>query len=138
MDEKESIRPDDSASVRAVDDDDTPNSSHREDSSATHGRNNLRASISGVTIAARRYHTLTLTNPPRFGDLPAPIIQGETSEQTLPSEVSSERQSDIHERASSLPLAPDEKLLDALASSKDRLHLLQLEEKFLTLIASAS
>ncbi|KAJ9603488.1 hypothetical protein H2200_012266 [Cladophialophora chaetospira] len=136
MDEKESIRPDDSASVRAVEDDETSNAPTREEMSATHSRNALRPSTSGVTIAARRYHTLTLTNPPRFGDLPIPTIQAEMNEQPPPSEVSSEQPSEVHERAHSLPVAPDEKLLDALASPKDRLPLLQLEEKFLGLIAS--
>ena len=136
MDEKESIRPDDSASVRAVEDDETSNAPHKDEMSATHSRNLLRPTTSGVTIATRRYHTLTLTNPPRFGDLPIPIIQAEISDQPPLSEVSSEQPSEVHERAQSLPVAPDEKLLDALASPKDRLPLLQLEEKFLGLIAS--
>ena len=136
MDEKESIRPDDSASVRAVEDDETSNAPHKDEMSATNARNHLRPSTSGVTIAARRYHTLTLTNPPRFGDLPVPAIQAEITDQPPPSEVSSELPSELHERAQSLPIAPDEKLLDALASPKDRLPLLQLEEKFLGLIAS--
>ncbi|EXJ62556.1 hypothetical protein A1O7_02994 [Cladophialophora yegresii CBS 114405] len=138
MDEKESIRPDDSASVRAVEDDETSSVPHKEDTSALNARQSLRLSTSGVTIATRRYHTLTLTNPPRFGDLPAPIVQAEQPEPAPPSEGSSEQHSDPHERAPSLPIAPDEKLLDALASAKDRLPLLQLEEKFLALIANPS
>ena len=136
MDEKESIRPDDSASVRAVEEDEASLAPNKEDMSASHPRNSLRPSASGVTIAARRYHTLTLTNPPRFGDLPAPNIQPDINEPPPPSEVSSEQPSDAHERTPSLPVAPDEKLLDALASPKDRLPLLQLEEKFLALIAN--
>ncbi len=136
MDEKESIRPDDSASVTAVEDDETSNAPHKDEMSAVNVRNHMRPSISGVTIAARRYHTLTLTNPPRFGDLPVPTIQAEINDQPPPSEVSSEQPSEVHERLPSLPIAPDEKLLDALASPKDRLPLLQLEEKFLGLIAS--
>jgi hypothetical protein len=138
MDEKESIRPDDSASVRAVEDDETSSAPHKDDASAVNARHALRPSTSGVTIATRRYHTLTLTNPPRFGDLPVPLTQAEQPEPAPPSEGSSEQQSDPHERAPSLPLAPDEKLLDALASPKDRLSLLQLEEKFLALIATPS
>ncbi|OAP61135.1 hypothetical protein AYL99_03336 [Fonsecaea erecta] len=135
MDEKESIRPDDSASVRAAEDEETSNVPHREDLSASNARGTTRPSNSGVTIAARRYHTLTLTNPPRFGDLPLPIIQGETGDRQPRSEGSMEQPHEMHERASSLPLAPDEKLLDALATPKDRLPLLQLEEKFLAFIA---
>ena len=133
MDEKESIRPDDSASVRAVEDDETSNAPRKEGSSVSNARISIRPSTSGVTIAARRYHTLTLTNPPRFGDLPAPVIQAESHEQPPPSEASSEQQSEANEHVPALPIAPDEKLLDALASPKDRLPLLQLEEKFLAL-----
>ncbi|KIW97191.1 uncharacterized protein Z519_02583 [Cladophialophora bantiana CBS 173.52] len=135
MDEKESIRPDDSASVRAAEDEDASNAPHREDLSASNARVTSRPNNSGVTIAARRYHTLTLTNPPRFGDLPLPIIQAENADRQPPSEGSIEQPRELHERASSLPLAPDEKLLDALATPKDRLPLLQLEEKFLAFIA---
>ncbi|OQV05876.1 SUZ domain-containing protein isoform 2 [Cladophialophora immunda] len=134
MDEKESIRPDDSASVRAAEDEETSNAPHREDLSASNARGTSRPNNSGVTIAARRYHTLTLTNPPRFGDLPLPIIQAETTNCQPHSEGSIEQPREMHERASSLPLAPDEKLLDALATPKDRLPLLQLEEKFLAFI----
>ncbi|OAL35544.1 hypothetical protein AYO20_05163 [Fonsecaea nubica] len=134
MDEKESIRPDDSASVRAAEDEETSSAPTREDLSASNTRGTSRPNISGVTIAARRYHTLTLTNPPRFGDLPLPIIQAETADRQPRSEGSLEQPREIHERASSLPLAPDEKLLDALATPKDRLPLLQLEEKFLAFI----
>lgn len=139
MDEKESIRPDDSASVRAVEDDETSNAPSREmafqrdaEPLASNARTALRPNTSGVTIAARRYHTLTLTNPPRFGDLPIPNIQAESPDPQPHPQASIERPPEPHERASSLPMAPDEKLLDALASPKDRLPLLQLEEKFLS------
>ena len=143
MDEKESIRPDDSASVRAAEDDENSiapsreSSFHREAELATStARSGPRPYTSGVTIAARRYHTLTLTNPPRFGDLPGPIIQPESPDEQPEPEPSVERPNDLHERPPSLPIAPDEKLLDALATPKDRLPLLQLEEKFLGFIAN--
>lgn len=144
MDEKESIRPDDSASVRAVEDDETSNAPSRElnfhrdpEPFVQNARNNSRPNTSSVTMAARRYHTLTLTNPPRFGDLPVdPIVQQEHDHQSQ-AESSVTQPSDSHERASSLPMAPDEKLLDALATPKDRLPLLQLEEKFLGFIANS-
>ena len=136
MDEKESIRPDDSASVRAAEDDEVSNAPHREELSISNVRTAPRPHSSGVTIAARRYHTLTLTNPPRFGDLPVPIIQAESNDGQPPSEASSEQPRELHERVPSLPVAPDEKLLDALASPKDRLPLLQLEERFLAFIVN--
>jgi len=144
MDEKESIRPDDSASVRAAEDDDTSSAPSREMSfnrdtehSTSSSRQNPKPIPSGVTIAARRYHTLTLANPPRFGDLPAiPILRGGADGQPQPENPGSQ-QPEANERASSLPVAPDEKLLDALATPKDRLPLLQLEEKFLGFISSS-
>ncbi|EXJ83797.1 hypothetical protein A1O1_07424 [Capronia coronata CBS 617.96] len=142
MDEKESIRPDDSASVRAADDDETPNAAsresslHRDSEPLVSGQQPaLRPNASGVTIAARRYQTLTLTNTPRFGDLPvAPLVQEQNAQQA--GSGSSIMQPDSDERVSALPVAPDEKLLDALASPKDRLPLLQLEEKFIGFIAN--
>ncbi|KIX09993.1 uncharacterized protein Z518_01074 [Rhinocladiella mackenziei CBS 650.93] len=144
MDEKESIRPDDSASVRAAEDDEASNAPSRElsfhrDSEplASPTRTSSRPNTSGVTIVARRYHTLTLTNPPRFGDLPViPIVEAENLDQQSRPEASAEQPPESHERAPSLPIAPDEKLLDALATPKDRLPLLQLEEKFLGFIAN--
>ena len=143
MDEKESIRPDDSASVRAAEDDESSiapsrdSGFHRDPELLTSSaRSGPRPNTSGVTIAARRYHTLTLTNPPRFGDLPAPIIQPETLDEQPEPEASVEQPNGLHERPPSLPIAPDEKLLDALATPKDRLPLLQLEEKFLGFIAT--
>ncbi|KAI1614076.1 hypothetical protein EDD36DRAFT_215971 [Exophiala viscosa] len=143
MDEKESIRPDDSASVRAADDDETSNAPGRElnfirdNDSLAVSRPYIKPPTSGVTIAARRYHTLTMTNPPRFGDLPAvPMVQ-EEHEQSIQTESAVSQQTEAHERAPFLPVAPDEKLLDALANPKDRLPLLQLEEIFLGFIAKS-
>ncbi|KAK6368060.1 uncharacterized protein PV06_09639 [Exophiala oligosperma] len=138
MDEKESIRPDDSASVRAAEDDEASSAPSREMSfTRDNERLNQRPMPSGVTIAARRYHTLTLTNPPRFGDLPViPMLRGGADEQNH-SEGTGPQQIGVQERTASLPVAPDEKLLDALASPKDRLSLLQLEEKFLGLLANS-
>ena len=84
MDEKESIRPDDSASVRAVDDDDlastvSRNTSFQQESSVIMPTLRGGAGVPGppIAIAARRYPTMV--NPPRFGDLeppPAPRSQG--------------------------------------------------------------
>ena len=139
MDEKESIRPDDSASVRAVDDEDT---------TSIAGRTSVITPEADVTLpplrtilprtgaalgasGTRRFQTLI--NPPRFGDLeavtpeelnPAPILVQATQN------VGAE---DIL-RAPFVPILPDERLLDALASPKDRLPMLQLEERLLSLL----
>lgn len=143
MDEKESIRPDDSASVRAVDDDEASNPPTRElafhrdsENPPMTSRQGLNPGTSGVTIAPRRYHTLTSTNIPRFGDLPvSPIVQsGISDEESIPGHQNP-APDEVHERAAQLPVAPDEKLLDALATPKDRLPLLQLEETLLAFIA---
>jgi hypothetical protein len=136
MDEKESIRPDDSASVRAAEDDETSVAGHRDELSMSHARHPTRQSTSSVMMAPRRYHTLTLTNPPRFGDLPVPTSIPDTPQQDAPSESSSDPAQEPSERPAPPPLAPDEKLLDALASPKDRLPLLQLEEKLLAFITN--
>lgn len=143
MDEKESIRPDDSASVRAVDDDEASNPPTRElafhrdlEPPAMSSRQGLHPGSSGVTIAPRRYHTLTSTNTPRFGDLPvSPIMQTGISDEDSTPGHQNPATDEAHERAAQLPIAPDEKLLDALATPKDRLPLLQLEEKLLAFIA---
>ncbi|ETN40330.1 uncharacterized protein HMPREF1541_04606 [Cyphellophora europaea CBS 101466] len=140
MDEKESLRPDDSASVRAVDD---------EDAGSTLGRNStfsnepdvLMPSLRGVvnrtgghpiTIASRRFQTLI--NPPRFGDLEAtqdpPADLADISRSSPPAAT----QDDPTARQASVPAPPDERLLDALASPKDRLSILQLEERLLAFI----
>lgn len=143
MDEKESIRPDDSASVRAADDEDVAstvsrNGSFPQESSVIMPTLRGGAGVGGpsVTIAARRYPTLT--NPPRFGDLELPPVpQSEVSE-TPSSSAAADQQDDSSIRVPPPPISPDEKLLDALASPKDRLPILQLEERLLGFIAQSS
>jgi len=141
MDEKESIRPDDSASVRASEDDDASVLSRistfpANEVSASVARGPSRPTQTSVTISARRYPTLSMSNPPRFGDLPvSPIAEvDDMSVPPLPARpVMVQAQHDGHHPT--LAVIPDEKLLDALATPKDRLPLLQLEEKLLEFIA---
>jgi hypothetical protein len=141
MDEKESIRPDDSASVRAVDDDETSNPpsdrpSFQRDAEPTlpSARSGIRPRTSGLTIAPRRYHTLMLSNPPRFGDLPlSPIVQ-EGQEQPALLDIHPGQPHTLHDRPAPLRVSPDEKLIEALATPKERLPLLQLEQKLLHFI----
>jgi len=144
MDEKESLRPDDSASVRAAEEDESSTgpsrytSFHRDlDVAVPSLRVASRPAVTAVTIAARRYHTLTLSNAPRFGDLPVnPILENDDTERHHPatSVPPSETVEQPHGRMPAPPASPDEKLLDALATPKDRLPILQLEEKFLAFI----
>ncbi|KAJ4520149.1 hypothetical protein HRR83_002114 [Exophiala dermatitidis] len=144
MDEKESIRPDDSASVRAAEDDDSLGaqtrelSSHRSQEPAMLASQTAsRPNTSGVTMAVRRYTTLTLTNPPRFGDLPVASTVSEEATQQPRTDNLIARSPIPHDPGSAFPVAPDEKLIDALANPKDRLPLLQLEEKFLGFISNS-
>ena len=149
MDEKESLRPDDSASVQAVDDEDSSSGqscdpSIRDEAEPITQPQSLPHSNGNVIGIARRYPSITLANPPRFGDLPmSPNTQIEDNRQTraVPREmidIETPRMrggGDLEQQpAQALVVMPDEKLLDALASQKDRLPLLQLEEKMVSFI----
>lgn len=137
MDDKESIRPDDSASVRAVDDDHphpglSRHSSFQHD--AEHNAYKGPRNFPPVLIPGRRFPTML--NPPRFGNLPvSPVI--ETQDVQMPRPVTPVMSiDDVREPTTVVPVEPDEKLMDALASTKDRLALLQLEEKLLNFLQS--
>ena len=143
MDEKESIRPDDSASVRAGDDDDlvstlSRNTSFHQESSVIMPTLRGGAGVPGLplAIAARRYPTMI--NPPRFGDLePPPVPQSEVDQSPSSSAVA-EQPEEPNVREPPPPVSPDEKLLDALASAKDRLSILQLEERLLAFVRQSN
>ncbi|RMD42501.1 hypothetical protein DV735_g2583, partial [Chaetothyriales sp. CBS 134920] len=145
MDEKESIRPDDSASVRAVDEEDAASTLSRNTPFPTEPdvimptlRSTARAgagtSAQTATPAIRRFHTLA--NPPRFGTLEEPASdQAEESETTSSIEQTEGRDApQLLQGPPPPPATPDEKLVDALASPKDRLPVLQLEQKLLEFI----
>ena len=145
MDEKESLRPDDSASVQAGDEDEhlSPPASRAESSqpdseiSSLPVRFQARNNSTAINITSRRFPMTTLANPPRFGDFP--LEQPDTA---LP-DSDSVQQPPLPVDSSSTPgtrfiaVAPDEKLLDAMGSPKDRLLLLQLEEKLVAFITQS-
>jgi hypothetical protein len=150
MDEKESLRPDDSASVQAVDDEDSSSGPSCDPSVQGEGEQVMLPRVlpqsSGIAVGnTRRYPSITLANPPRFGDLPmSPITESEEIRQArvIPQEMIDVdapqlRGGGVVHRQQTLAVMPDEKLLDALASPKDRLPLLQLEEKILAFISLA-
>ena len=139
MDEKESIRPDDSASVRAIDEEEvgstlSRNSTFYQEPEVVMPAMRGGAGFSGPNVAnaARRYPTLT--NPPQFGDLASSPIPLEHSlaqaAQDAPVVSTGERE----EHFNSIPITPDEKIFDGLASQKDRISILQVEEKILAFI----
>ncbi|KMQ45796.1 hypothetical protein HL42_3464 [Trichophyton rubrum] len=126
MDEKESLRPDDSASVQAVEEDeflapttDVMNSQANSDPSTS----NRGDSQQHKNALLRESELLKKSTLPfnedalrRNGVLPAP--EGEQVLHGFPSE-------------------PDEKLVEAMGSPKDRLLLLQLEEKIISFIKNS-
>lgn len=142
LDEKESIRPDDSASVRAAEEDDfthgqqfiTEGTQITSEQAALAARANPRFVVQN-SLAARRYPTLTIANQPRFGDLPlTPILTSGDPQPPKPSSPVPLDEQNSHSRLPVLAVAPDEKLLDALATPKDRLPLLQLEERVIAFL----
>jgi hypothetical protein len=139
LDEKESLRPDDSASVKALEDDDTFS-----------GRGSIVAgSRIGSEAAARAYRAQTYEIPDRRAVAPAtePQVQGILT----PQSGSSGQQ--IVGEANSKTLTgpsitgegfdrfykqtPDEKLLEALESPKDRIFLLRLEQDLVKFVKNS-
>lgn len=146
MDEKESLRPDDSASIQANDEEDTSSphgsavtsSQYNSDVGAAPVRVQLRDGYSGVNIAMRRPPVGPMQNPPRFGDFPLP---SSTDLSHLPTDAQEPDPADIARPPPpddrSLSIVPDEKLLDAMGTPKDRLLLLQLEEMIIAFITQS-
>ncbi|KAL4968990.1 putative R3H domain protein [Aspergillus stella-maris] len=124
MDEKDSLRPDDSASVQAIDEEESL-SGH-----ASGAPNSLTGSESGARYRDAQKHRAPLHNTISIysdgsqrasGALAAdPVANGLVASNTeaLPGRP-------LH----GFPSEPDEKLLEAMKSPKDRLLILQLEEK---------
>jgi hypothetical protein len=131
LDEKESIRPDDSASVQAVEDDDNnsgPGSSAQNSrfGSETGGKP-FHAQLREISIQRGIPAKIPLGTEDRHSGL----ISGSVQMSALPPNLGHQ----------SLPIPsqfsywmPDEKLLEALDSPKDRLFLLQLEQKIVSFV----
>ncbi|KAK7917283.1 hypothetical protein PG985_010891 [Apiospora marii] len=138
LDEKESLRPDDSASVKAAEDD---------EAFSVRG-SQMTASRMGSEIA--RVHRLRLGDMPEkriIQLLPEVVVeQGVATPQSNSSGVppAAEKQQ-ILASVSQNPDAfnsmyaqnPDEKLLEAMASPKDRLFLLRLEQDVINFVQSS-
>jgi hypothetical protein len=136
LDEKESLRPDDSASVKAAEDDDTFS-----------GRGSIVAgSRIGSEAAARTYRSQFYEAPDKRGVQPMQERQGQGV--STPQSGSSGQQ--VVDDSKSKPLGgatgvpdafnlfyrqtPDEKLLEALESPKDRIFLLRLEQEVIEFV----
>jgi len=146
MDEKESLRPDDSASVQAGDEEEhssphgsaVTSSQHNSDVGAAPVRVHLRDGYSGINVATRRPPVGLMQNPPRFGDFPLP---SSTDLSQLPDDAPQPDPAEITRPPPpsdrSLSISPDEKLLDAMGTPKDRFLLLQLEEMIIAFITQS-
>lgn len=129
LDEKESLRPDDSASVKAAEDDDTFS-----------GRGSIVAGSRIGSEAAARAYRAQFYEPPDKRPIPSMIEKHSQGVSTPQSGSSGQLPTDEKPKAlesdAGGPNAfnlfyrqtPDEKLLEALDSPKDRIFLLRLEQ----------
>jgi hypothetical protein len=133
MDEKDSLRPDDSASVQAADEEESL--SGAASSAAAKSRTGSEAGTRGFRAPFRdgsgqKIRGLIPTVMQRFpdGDIRAAntIPPDSVSNNFV---VTNQAEFQPGATLNGYPLEPDEKLLEAMSSPKDRLLLLQLEEK---------
>ncbi|KAJ5131779.1 hypothetical protein N7448_005937 [Penicillium atrosanguineum] len=125
MDEKDSVRPDDSASVQAIDEEESL-------SGATSGAPN---SVSGSEAGGRLFRDQFRDgNPLRSRGVlpvPGPLFNDGDSHSVANNFIIAANPDGLSDGSSihGFPLEPDEKLLEAMKSPKDRLTVLQLEER---------
>ena len=140
MDERESLRPDDSASTKAAEDEDS-------NSGPASGAPSSRVgSEAGGRAFQDQYHEIGRIGPGLHRLQPGyrrgiPGITEEASQPTFPP-LDSALTAPVHEpdafASKPSPYSPsgkpDEKLLEALESSKDRLFLMRLEQEVITFV----
>ncbi|TEA14034.1 R3H domain-containing protein 1 [Colletotrichum sidae] len=140
LDEKESLRPDDSASVKAAAGDD-------DDSFSFRGPH-LPSSRMGSDIAARARGVIQLGDMPERrlaqpapGSLSQGMITPQSTSSDQPPPAPNALSVDLPDSANLLNniygQAPDEKLLEAMASPKDRLFLLRLESELIKFVQNS-
>ncbi|CAG9943489.1 unnamed protein product [Clonostachys rosea f. rosea IK726] len=140
LDEKESLRPDDSASVKAAGEDDDAFSVRGSLGAGSRMDSDLALRARGVQMGDISERRLLHITP------------GSSSQGVLtPQSTSSEQHPNARPGMSSLPSgegnpdalnliyrhAPDEKLIEALTSSKDRLFLLKLEKEVIDFVQNS-
>lgn len=126
MDEKESLRPDDSASVQAIEEDDLSGSASGAPGSQIGSETAARLNRVSQLVISHRLPGATSGNVSRLIEGEIKTLNGES-----PINVLDERT--LH----GFPDEPDEKLFEAMRSPKDRLLILQLEEKIIAFIKNA-
>ena len=143
LDEKESLRPDDSASVQAIEEEDLASGP------ATGAPNSRVGSEAGVRPFRDQYREISermigRPMPGSSGVLPRVYVPGapipgaiaqagepvQPVQRPLPNSANAQNPSIPY----GLPQHPDEKLLEAMTSPKDRLFLLQLEQKIIAFV----
>lgn len=122
MDEKESIRPDDSASVQAIDEE-----------SLLSGAATASSHTGLDNGALHQVEEPTILQPPASYSNAASVRNPDFASPELPRLNNTYAASEV----SSIAAAPDEKLLEAMSVPKDRLLLLSIEEKILAFIQSS-
>jgi hypothetical protein len=141
LDEKESLRPDDSASLRAVEEEDVTSPPDSVIADSRHGSDN------GAARAFRdQLHEIAVMNPqPHRGVPPGRFPTVPTGPQSLydpnqaPNGARPASQPVVNgvptmNGGPNPPAVPDEKLLEALQSPRDRLFIVKLEQDFIDFI----
>ncbi|KAI9376823.1 hypothetical protein BJX61DRAFT_488443 [Aspergillus egyptiacus] len=131
MDEKDSLRPDDSASVQAIDEEESL-SGH-----ASGAPNSLTGSESGARFKDVQRHRVPLHNTAIFND-GSQRPNGSNMADSLANNFLAANSDAFPARSlHGFPSEPDEKLIEAMKSPKDRLLILQLEEKIRNFIQNS-
>ncbi|KAL4975447.1 hypothetical protein BDW66DRAFT_160418 [Aspergillus desertorum] len=132
LDEKDSLRPDDSASVQAIDEEESL-SGH-----ASCAPNSLTGSESGDRFRDGQRHGTALNPHTIFSDDPL-RANGTITTDSIGNSFAVVSDSEAYPARSihGFPSEPDEKLLEAMKSPKDRLLILQLEEKVRSFIQNS-
>ncbi|KAL4877180.1 hypothetical protein BJY04DRAFT_222311 [Aspergillus karnatakaensis] len=132
MDEKDSLRPDDSASVQAIDEEESL-SGH-----ASGAANSLTGSESGARFRDHQRHRVPLHHAASIYTDSSQRANGATiTDSAADGFVVSNADAFSSRPIHGFPLDPDEKLLEAMKSPKDRLLILQLEEKVRSFIQNS-
>lgn len=123
LDEKESLRPDDSASVQAIEEDDYSGSASGAPGSQIGSETGARLNRISQMVISQRLPGATTDDISRLAVRESKILNGEPPLNILSEQI-------LH----GFPDEPDEKLFEAMRSPKDRLLILQLEEKIIAFI----
>ncbi|KAJ5226720.1 uncharacterized protein N7469_006726 [Penicillium citrinum] len=138
MDEKDSVRPDDSASVQAIDDEESLSGP------ASGAPNSVTGSEAGGRGIRDQFRDGSALRPRGVLPVPGPLFNGGSQRGAVavfPDSVSNNFIAPANPGSipdgsgvQGLPQEPDEKLLEAMKTPKDRLLILQLEEKITNFI----